>query len=236
MNDKQTLPKHDESVDPITTAQTYPPAGISVDTDLTGDKDIPEITSQSNDSSTGSMNSGLARALVGGLIGATLGTLAGAMANKRTAKGANYAAKGVSDGVKTVAEGVNHAAIGVGSAVKSVAKGINYAVVGGLVDVVKDTALEAKQSVSGALDAVKGAAEDVKLSDNQTKLDERLVVIKKQITPDEVNLAHSETQTAYISAPVDKEPVNETTASVDVGTPIVAGDVDLDVDGSLPKE
>lgn len=209
---KQPLDKHDENTDARST-------GTSIRTDLARDKNGPTITHQSDaHPADRGMNSGLTRALVGGLIGATLGTLAGALANKRTVKGANYAAIDVGDGVKTVAEGINQAAIGVGNAVKSVAEGVNYAVVGRLVDAVNDTAESAKQSVGGALDAAKGATEDVKLSNNQSsKLnEERLVVIKKQATTGEVGIAEQgETPKTEILVPVDQEPVVEPSIPVD---------------------
>lgn len=64
MNDNRTLHKHDENVDSITIAQTYISVGISIDIDLAKDKNSPSITTQSDDYSTGSMNSGLVRALV----------------------------------------------------------------------------------------------------------------------------------------------------------------------------
>ena len=220
---KQPLYKHDENADPIAHGQPYAPAGTSIGAGKARDENGPTITGQIDAQPAGrGMNSGLARALVGGLIGATLGTLAGALANKRTVKGANYAAKGVGDGVKTVAEGVNQAASGVGNALKSVAEGVNYAVVGGIVDAVKDTAEGAKQSVAGAPVAAKGATEDVKLSDNQSsKLDEeRLVVVNKQATTGEVGIAEQgETQTALILVPVESEPVVELIIPVDAGTP-----------------
>lgn len=166
---KQSLDKHEKNVEPITTGKTYAPAGTSIDTDLAGDKNGPTITPQSAASPVEKgISTGLARALMGGLIGATLGTLAGALANKRTAKSANYATKGVSEEVKTVAEGVNQAALGVGNAAKSVAEGINYAVVGGLVDVVKNTALDAKESIVSALDTVKRVVSQKRFEDIQS--------------------------------------------------------------------
>ena len=220
MIENQPVDKHDEN--DIKMRQPNAPASTSVGTRLATDENGPTIKRQVDAPSAGKgMNSGLARALVGGLIGATLGTLAGTLANKRTVKGANYAAKGVGDGAKTVAEGINQAAIGVGNAVKSVAEGINYAVVGGLVDTVKNIPEDAKQSVVGAMDVVKGATEAVKSSDNQSSKigKERLVVVKKHATTDEVGIAEQgETQTSI--EPVDREPVVEPTIPVAQNTSI----------------
>ena len=190
---KQPLEQHDENTAPLTKEQPYARStGTSIRTGLARDENGPTITHQSDaHPADRGMNSGLSRALVGGLIGATLGTLAGALANKRTVLGANYAIIGVDDGVKTVAEGINQAGIGVKNAVKSVAEGINYAVVGGLVNAVNDTAEIALQSVVGALEAAKGATEDVKLFNNQSSNlnEERLVVVKKQVTTGEVGIS-----------------------------------------------
>ena len=161
---KQPLDQHDEKTAPLTKEQHYARStGTSIRTGLARDENGPTITHQSDaHPADRGMNSGLSRALVGGLIGATLGTLAGALANKRTVLGANYALKGVGDGVKTVAEG------------------INYAVVGRLVNAVNDTAENAKQFVVGALGAAKGATEDVKSFNNQSSNlnEERLVVVE----------------------------------------------------------
>ena len=210
IENKQPLDKHDEN-DSIK-RQPNAPASPTVGTRLATDENGPTIKPQIDAPSAGKgMNSGLARALVGGLIGATLGTLAGTLANKRTVKGANYAAKGVGDGAKTVAEGINQAANGVGNAVKSVAEAVNYAVVGGFVDAVKNTPEDAKQSVvDAALDVVKGATEAVKSSaQNSKQNEERLVVVKKHVTTGEtVGIPkQGETQTTSISEPV-VEPIS----------------------------
>ena len=228
----QTLDKHDENADRITTDKPDArSAGTSIGAGLATDENVPTITRQPDAHPAGTgMSTGLARVLMGGLIGVTLGTLAGALANKRTAKGVNHAVKGVGDGAKTVAEGVNHAAKGVGDAVKSVAQGVSYAVVGGLADAVKDIAEGAEQSVVGAVDALKDAAEDVKPSDNQSfNLYKPLVADKKQVVTGEKGIGEQvETQTADISVPVEEEVLVVVQAiPVDVETQLAPGEADF---------
>lgn len=215
---KLPVDKQDENVTRITTDQAYT---RSVDT-TTNDipkQNAPNISGQSETRPADkSMSPGLSRALLGGLIGVTLGTLAGAFANRKTGKAINHAAKGVSDGVKTVGEGVNHAAKGVGGAVKSVAEGVNYAVTGA-VDSLKDAAEDVEQSTLGAVESLKDASEDTKqstvdslkdtaedvkqsavdtfnvpknneskLSETQNQVDQRLDAGKNQLTNGNINI------------------------------------------------
>lgn len=217
---KAPVDKHDENVTRITTDQTYTRSADTTTNDIPKEQNAANISGQSETRPVSkSMSPGLSRALVGGLIGVTLGTLAGAFANRKTSKAINHAAKGVSDGVKTVGEGVNHAAKGVGGAVKSVAEGVNYAVAGA-VDSLKDAAEDVEQSTVGAVDSLKDAAEDVKqstvdslkdtaedvkqsavdtfdvpknteakLSETQNRVDQRLDASKNQLTNDNVSIA-----------------------------------------------
>lgn len=216
---KLPVDKHDENVTRITTDQAYTRSADTTTNDIPKEQNAPNISGQSDTRPAGkSMSPGLSRALVGGLIGVTLGTLAGAFANRKTGKAINHAAKGVSDGVKTVGEGVNHAAKGVGGAVKSVAEGVNYAVAGA-VDSLKDAAEDVEQSTVGAVESLKDAAEDVKqstvdslkdtaedvkqsavdtfdapkntetkLSETQNQVDQRLDAGKNELTNDNSNI------------------------------------------------
>lgn len=134
----------------------------------------------------------LNKVLLGGLLGATLGTLAAALANKKTAQGANLAAKGVGDAVKSVGEGVNVAAKGVGEAVKTVAEGVNQGLVSPVVDVFKDTAGGAKKTLENATDKLKQTAEYVNPADQEF-----------------------EPQTTYVLIPVEKERIIERTIIVE---------------------
>lgn len=205
---KLPVDKHDENGTRITTDQTYTRSADTTTNDIPKEQNAPNISGQSETRPAGkNMSPGLSRALVGGLIGVTLGTLAGAFANRKTGKAINHAAKGVSDGVKTVGEGVNHAAKGVGGAVKSVAEGVNYAVAGAVdslkdaaedveqstVDSLKDTAEDVKQSAVDAFDVPKNT--EAKLSETQNQVDQRLDAGKNQLTNDNINIAdQAETQ------------------------------------------
>ena len=102
----------DENIGSIPTGQFYAsPAGTNTGTESPKEENSPGSKGQSDGQpASKGTNNGLNKALLGGLIGATLGTLAAALANKRTAQGANHAAKGVGKAAKSVTEGVNHAA------------------------------------------------------------------------------------------------------------------------------
>lgn len=143
-------------------------------------------------------NNNLNKVLLGGLLGATLGTLTAALANKRTAQGANLAAKGVGDAVKSVGEGVNVAAKGVGEAAKTVAEGVNQGLVSPVVDALKDTAEGAKKSIEGVTDQFKQTAEYVNPSDQEA----------------------FEPQTTYVLIPVEKERIIERTIIVESTPPV----------------
>ncbi len=143
-------------------------------------------------------NNNLNKVLLGGLLGATLGTLTAALANKRTAQGANLAAKGVGDAVKSVGEGVNVAAKGVGEAAKTVAEGVNQGLVSPVVDALKDTAEGAKKSIEGVTDQFKQTAEYVNPSDQEA----------------------FEPQTTYVLIPVEKERIIERTIIIEPTPPV----------------
>ena len=116
---------------------------------------------------------------------------------------------------KVTAQKIKDTVKGVGDAVKGVAKGVKHNTVDA-----KDTVEDAKNTVEGA-----------KLADNQTfKLyEERLVADTRQIKTAEVSIGkHVETQTAYISVPLQKERVVvERIIPVDVVTPVELGEVNF---------
>ena len=147
--------------------------------------------------SKGQKGNNLNKVLLGGLLGATLGTLAAALSNKKTVQGANLAAKGVGDAVKSVGEGVNVAAKGVGEAAKTVAEGVNQGLVSPVVDAIKDTAEGAKKSLESATDKLKQTAE--------------------YVNPTEQKF---EPQTTYVLIPVEKERIIERTIIVESAPPV----------------
>lgn len=153
-------------------------------------------------------NGNLNKVLLGGLLGATLGTLAAALANKKTAQGANLAAKGVGDAVKSVGEGVNVAAKGVGEAAKTVAEGVNQGLVSPVVEALKDTAEGAKSSLGSAADKLKQTAEYV--NPNEQEFD---------------------SQTTYVLIPVEKERIIERTIIVEPTMPVESNE-----SGFMPEE
>lgn len=153
---------------------------------------IPTEKSSDNLQSKGQKGNNLNKVLLGGLLGATLGTLAAALSNKKTVQGANLAAKGVGDAVKSVGEGVNVAARGVGEAAKTVAEGVNQGLVSPVVDVIKDTAEGAKKSLGSATDKLKQTAESVNSANQEF-----------------------EPQMTYVLIPVEKERIIERTIIVE---------------------
>ncbi|MBW4640080.1 MAG: hypothetical protein KME05_18000 [Gloeocapsa sp. UFS-A4-WI-NPMV-4B04] len=258
---KLPVDKHDENVTRVTTDQVYTRSADTTTNDIPKEQNAPNISGQSDTrSASKSMSPGLSRALVGGLIGVTLGTLAGAFANRKTGKAINHAAKGVSDGVKTVGEGVNHAAKGVSGAVKSVAEGVNYAVVGA-VDSLKDAAEDVEQSTVGAVDSLKDATEDVKqsavdafdapkntetkLSETQNQVEQRLDASKNQLTNDNSNIGDQvETQPTEVivlvetgSLVVDEtNPLDADTLALDAETLAFLGEVSFSETGTERPE
>lgn len=187
-----TVPRT-ENVGTIPTGQFYTPSTGSIGGDIPtpGNNTTPQPQTDKQPANKG-LNNNLTKLLVGGLVGATLGTLASALANKRTAQGANHAAKGLGKAVKSVGEGVNHAAKGVGEAVKTVTEGVNHAVVGSVVDALKDTAESAKQSVESVKDKI-GQTGNYVNPDNQ----------------------QPQPETTYVLIPVEKERVIERTIIVE---------------------
>lgn len=109
-------------------------------------------------------NSTLTRLLVGGLVGGTLGTLAAALANRKTSKGFNHSAQGVSRAFKTIGQGLSQAAQGVGDAARSVGEGATYAVVGSAQDAAQSITTGTQQAKSTTTDVVHTTTEKV----NQT--------------------------------------------------------------------
>jgi gas vesicle protein len=170
---------------------------------------IPTEKSSDNSlQSKGQKGNNLNKVLLGGLLGATLGTLAAALSNKKTVQGANLAAKGVGDAVKSVGEGVNVAAKGVGEAAKTVAEGVNQGLVNPVVDAIKDTAEGAKKSLESATDKLKQTAEYVNPADQEF-----------------------EPQTTYVLIPVEKERIIERTIIVES-----APKVDSEESAFMPEE
>lgn len=218
--DPQTWNKQDETIGTVPTGQFYVRAvGTGIGADIPRSENVGTIPRESfyapptgsiggdiptpgnnstsqpqtdNKPANKGKNNALTKLLVGGLVGATLGTLASALANKRTAQGANHAAKGVGKAVKSVSEGVNIAAKGVGEAVKTVTEGVNHAVVGSVVDALKDTAESAKQSVESAKDQLGQTADYINPAKGQPQ-----------------------PETTYVLIPVEKERVIERTIIVE---------------------
>ena len=169
---------------------------------------IPTEKSSDNLKSKEQKGNNLNKVLLGGLLGATLGTLAAALSNKKTIKGANLAAKGVGDAVKSVGEGVNVAAKGVGDAAKTVVEGVNQGLVSPVVDAFKDTAEGAKKSLESATDKLKQTAEYVNPADQEF-----------------------EPQTTYVLIPVEKERIIERTIIIEP-----APTVDSEESSFMPEE
>ncbi len=199
LDPQTTLNQQEESIGSIPVGEFYIRAtSTKINADLpknesiSGTSKTEEQVSTSPQSKEQKGNNNLNKVLLGGLLGATLGTLAAALANKKTAQGANLAAKGVGDAVKSVGEGVNVAAKGVGEAAKTVAEGVNQGLVSPVVDVFKDAAEGAKKSLESATDKLKQTAEYVNPTDQEF-----------------------EPQTTYVLIPVEKERVIERTIIVE---------------------
>ncbi|MBW4663526.1 MAG: hypothetical protein KME01_04880 [Chroococcus sp. CMT-3BRIN-NPC107] len=193
LDPQSTLSQQDENVSSIPVGQFYIravdtksnsdlPKNASVSDNSIAQEKKSDNKSQSNEQKGNNLN----KVLLGGLLGATLGTLAAALANKRTAQGANLAAKGVGDAVRSVGEGVNVAAKGVGEAAKTVAEGVNQGLVNPVVDALKDTTGGAKKSVENVADQFKQTAEYINPADQEF-----------------------EPQTTYVLIPVEKERIIE---------------------------
>lgn len=184
LDPQSTLSQQDENVSNIPVGQFYIRA---VDTKSTSNlpknvsvSDNPRFQEKKIDNkfqSNEQKGNNLNKVLLGGLLGATLGTLAAALANKRTAQGANLAAKGVGDAVRSVGEGVNVAAKGVGEAAKTVAEGVNQGLVNPVVDALKDTAEGAKKSVENVADQFKQTAEYINPADQEFEPETTYVLI-----------------------------------------------------------
>ena len=189
-----TVPKN-ESVSGIPSGQfSARAAATNTGTDLPNEENSSASKPQTDaQPASKGKNNNLNKALIGGLVGATLGTLAAALANKRTAQGANHAAKGVGKAVKSVTEGVNHAAKGVGAAVKNVTEGVNYAVVGTVVDALKDTTDSAKKSVEASADKLGQTADYMNRTDYVNPADQQ-----------------EDAQTTYVLIPVEKRVIERT--------------------------
>ena len=196
--------KQDENNSAATDGQFYiRPVSKKISTDLPKNDSINGAsipTEKSSDNplqSKGQKGNNLNKVLLSGLLGATLGTLAMALSNKKTVQGANMAAKGVGDAVKSVGEGVNVAVKGVGDAAKTVVDGFNQGLVSPVVDAFKDTAEGAKKSLESATDKLKQTAEYVNPADQEF-----------------------EPQTTYVLIPVEKDRIIERTIIVESAPPI----------------
>ena len=229
MNEKQLLQKQEENVESFTeqhdaeSASTnrgnwLVPAPVEEERIVISELEQPLEKDEQNLDSIASQGdvpvgtgrgNGLAKVAIAGVVGAVLGTVAAGLAGKVTAQKIKDSVKGLGDTVKGVAKGVKHT--------------------------VKDT-LDAKNAVEDAklsVDTVdaKDSVEDAKSSDNQTfKLyEERLVADTRQIKTAEVSIGkHVETQTAYISVPLQKERVVvERIIPVDVGTSVELDEVNF---------
>jgi|GEM_PF-3390043 len=198
--DEQTAMNQQDKNDSTATDGQFYIRAVSkkISTELPKDESIKGAsmpTEKSSDNplqSKGQKGNNLNKVLLGGLLGATLGTLAAALSNKKTIQGANLAAKGVGDAVKSVGEGVNVAAKGVGEAAKTVAEGVNQGLVNPVVDAIKDTAEGAKKSLESATDKLKQTADYVNPADQEF-----------------------EPQTTYVLIPVEKERIIERTIIVE---------------------
>jgi gas vesicle protein len=159
---------------------------------------------------------------LGAVFGALMGAAAAAFASKVTVENVNNTVKGVGDAVKNAAEGVNTTVKGVGNAVKNVAENVDYT----LKDVgtsVKGTADEVNQNLKGTVDVVKSTAQNVNSTvkgttdvimsakENMVQNVRNTVDTVGEAIPGAENQAASstqkptETQTAYILVPVDKD-------------------------------
>ena len=230
MNEKQLLQKHQENVESFTEQHDAESAGTNrgnwlvpapveeekiVISELEQplykhEQNLDSITSQGDALPVGTgMGNGLAKVAIAGVVGAVLGTVAAGLTGKVTAQKIKDSVKGLGDAVKGVTKGVKHT-------VKDTVDALN-------------TVDDAKSSVD-TVDA-KNTVEDAKSSDNQTfKLyEERLVANTRQIKTAEVSIGkHIETQTAYISVPLQKERVVvERIIPVDVGTSVELGEVNF---------
>ncbi|MBW4663527.1 MAG: hypothetical protein KME01_04885 [Chroococcus sp. CMT-3BRIN-NPC107] len=159
---------------------------------------------------------------LGAFFGALMGAAAAAFASKVTVESVNNTVKGVGSAVKSAAEGVNATVKGVGSAVKNVAenvddtlKDVGMSVKGsaeevnenlkGTVDVVKNTAQSVNFTVKGTADVIKNASDSVSQNVKNT-----IDAVSEPVSGKENKQAYStqkpsETQTAYILVPVDKD-------------------------------
>lgn len=230
MNEKQLLEKHEENVESFTDQHDAESAGTNMGNWLVPapveeeriviseleqplykhEQNLDSVTSQGDALPVGTgRGNGLAKVAIAGVVGAVLGTVAAGLAGKATAQKIKDSVKGLGDAVKGVAKGVKHT--------------------------VKDT-VDAKDSVEDAKSSAdtvdaKNTVEDAKSSDTQTfKLyEERLVADTRQIKTAEVSIGkHIETQTAYISVPLQKERVVvERIIPVDVGTSVELGEVNF---------
>lgn len=210
LNPETEFEQQDENVGDFPTGQFYIRAvGRTANTELpekestSNTSTLPREKSSSSKPQTNEQkgNNNLNKVLLGGLLGATLGTLAAALANRKTAQGANLAAKGVGDAVKSVGEGVNVAAKGVGDAAKTVAEGFNQGLVSPVVDAIKDTAEGAKKTLENTADQLKQTAEYVNPADQEF-----------------------EPQTTYVLIPVEKERIIERTIIVEPTLPEESGE------------
>lgn len=159
---------------------------------------------------------------VGAVFGALMGAAAAAFASKITVESVNNTVKGVGDAVKGAAEGVNATVKGVGSAVKNVAENVDYTLkdVGtsvkgtadevnqnlkGTVDVVKSTTQNVNYTVKGTADVIKTAGESISQNVKSTvdAVSEPISGAENEDTG--AKQQPSDTQTAYILVPVDKD-------------------------------
>ncbi len=183
------------------------------------DKDVTteaQATAQDQVESNTDKGYNLATISIGAVFGALMGAAAAAFASKITIESVNNTVKGVGDAVKGAAEGVGNTVKGVGDAVKNVAENVDYTLkdVGttvkgtatevnenlqGTVDVVKNTAQSVNYTVKGTADVIKGASESMSQNVRST------VDAASQSVPAEGTQKPTETQTAYILVPVDKD-------------------------------
>ena len=164
----------------------------------------------------------LAAISTGAVFGASMGAAAAAFASKITIESVNNTVKGVGDAVKGATEGVGKTVKGVGDAVKNVAENVDYTLkdVGttvkgtaeevnenlkGTVDVVKNTAQSVNYTVKGTADVIKGASESVSQNVRSTVDAASQSVSEAENQPAESTQKPTESQTAYILVPVDKD-------------------------------
>ncbi len=217
-SENEQLLVRDENIDPIT--------------------EQPPTTAEDNaaPANTGKDNS-LLTIGIGALVGAFVGAAATALATKVTVESVNKAVTGVGETVKGAASGVNKTVKGVGDAVKNVAENVNYTLkdvgttvqgtasdvnqnVKGTVNVVKGTAQNVNYTVKGTADVLKSAAEDVSQNVKSTV---DAVAQSEPVAENNDTSAQqpSQTQTAYILVPVDKDKFVLQNVPIDGGKPVI---------------